>query len=528
MVAHRKQGSVLPTLSIQVSPDPATDKLRKRRSSRTAGLTSTRDSGPTTLWFRLGEDHTYTLTDWANYIRSLMPTPMPQPSVSERYPISPISPVSPTFVNPFPPQASDRSQFTRSSSGNAYARSNLQHKSSNQTYGSSQNPRTIYSSGTPSLRSLESDVSSSHASSGNAGPMGYQPQQYTSVLPADLPSPAMTIGGYHHEEFIEGWTSAQGRSSTLSSPIRGARESFGSARGHLPLGSNSSSPPGPRETILDRAFQMRYIPGSERELPGEEKLTSLARFDALMREAEERRQAQERGAVTGGVVKEGGLLKSAWKEGSDADDGQVDRGGPDTDDSDYDGFDHGMGYGGENPQKAVDFASRRSSVQAVPRSCHMTRNSLSYHESQSMTGSPPILRPHTAHSKSRPIMSPRATSQPQPVPPSLDRLTLSTMPPAGEVSTQRQHEKRNSITSVKRLSFNEFTKRLSSTSSLLLVQTNQSASSRGSSEMEGTQQPSTPRGGLNPRGAPLSPDRDRDDRCGWRGSVGVFGDGGFV
>ncbi|KAK7751283.1 hypothetical protein SLS62_006829 [Diatrype stigma] len=272
---------------------------------------------------------------------------------------------------------------------------------------------------------------------------------------------------------------------------------------------------------------MRYIPGSEREIPGEEKLTSLARFDALMREAEERRKAQERGAVISGGAKEGGLLKSAWEADIDADDGQVDRGGIDTDDSDYDGFDHGVGYGGDDSHKAVEFASRRSSVQAVPRSRHMTRNSLSYHESQSMTGSQPILRPHTAHSKSRPTMSPRATSQPQPVPPSLDRLAISTMPPAGEASTQRQHEKRNSVTSVKRLSFNEFTKRLSSTSSLLLVQTNQSTSSRGSSEMEGTQQPSTPRG-LNPRGAPLSPDRDRDDRCGWRGSVGVFGDGGFV
>jgi hypothetical protein len=55
----------------------------------------------------------------------------------------------------------------------------------------------------------------------------------------------------------------------------------------------SSSPPGPRETILDRAFQMRCIPGSDREVPGEEKLSSLARFDALMREADEKRKKRE-------------------------------------------------------------------------------------------------------------------------------------------------------------------------------------------------------------------------------------------
>lgn len=528
MVSHRKQGSVLPTLSIQISPDPATDKLRKRRSSRTAGLTTTRDSGPTTLWFRLGEDHTYTLTDWVNCIRNQMQ----QPSFSDRHPISPVSPVSPTFINPFPPQPSDRSQFTRSSSGNTYTRSTLQHKSSTHTYGSSQNQRTMYSSGTPSLRSLESDVSSTHANSGNTGQIGYQTQQYTSVRPTDLPSPAMTVGGYH-EEFIEGWTSAQGRSSTLSSPIRGPRESIGSVRGHLPLGSNSSSPPGPRETILDRAFQLRYIPGSEREVPGEEKLTSLARFDALMRDAEERRLAQER-ERDAAIVRQAkkGTLKSAWEDDTE-DDGRVNKDVDTDEESDYDGFDHGMGYEGEQVDpghKALEsIASRRSSVQA-PRPRHMSRNSLSYHESQPMTGgSQSILRPHTAHSKSRPLMSPRATSQPQPVPPSLDRLTLSTMPPTGEGSGQR-HEKRNSITSVKRLSFNEFTKRLSSTSSLLLVQTNQSTtSSRGSSELEGgVQQPSTPRGGLNPRGTPLSPNQDRDERCGWRGSVGVFGDGGFV
>ncbi len=524
MVAHRKQGSVLPTLSIQVSPDPTTDKLRKRRSSRTAGLTSTRDSAPTTLWFRLGDDHKYTLTDWANCIQSQM-----QSRFSDKNPISPISPVSPTFMNPFPFQQPERIQTTRSSTTNTSTRATLQHKSSSQTsqtQGSSQNRRALYSSGTPSLRSLESDVSSSHASSNNPGPIGYQ-TQYTSILPSDLPSPATTTGGFQ-EEFIEGWTSAQGRSSTLSSPIRGPRESVGSTRGHIPIGSQSSSPPGPRETILDRAFQMRYIPGSERETPGEEKLSSLARFDALMRETEERRKAQEREAMLRGA------LRSTWEEDdSDDDENRAKEAYDDKEeDSDDDGFVHGAGYG-EQPSasahKALELiTTRRSSVQ-VPRPHHMARNSVSYHESQGMVNEPSVLRPHTAHSKSRPTMSARAISQPQPVPPPLDRLSLYSMSPVGEANTQRHHEKRNSITSVKRLSFNEFTKRLSSTSSLLLVQTNQSTtSSRGSSDMEGYT-PSTPRGGLNPRGTPLSPDRDRDERCGWRGSVGVFGgDGGFV
>ena len=532
MAAHRKQGNVLPTLALQISPDPTTDKLRKRRSSRTAGLTTMRDSGPISLWFRLGEDQTYTLTEWADYIRSLM-----QPNLGERHPISPVSPVSPTFINPFPPQPSETCKFTRSSSGNTHQRSTLQHKTSNQTYGSStygssHNHRTMYSSGTPSLRSLESDMSSSHASSHNvpqASATYSTQQQYTSVHPSDISSPTTATPGYQ-DDFIEGWTTAQGRPTTLSSPVRVGRESVVSARGHMPLGSNSSSPPGPRETILDRAFQMRYIPGAETEVPGEEKLSSLARFDALMREAEERRRAKELDATTVKAPPQKSTRAEVDSGEARGDVGRV----LDDEDSDYDEFDHGLGYGDaqsiDPAQKTLDLiASRRRSVQA-PRPRHISRNSLSYHESPGRTDGPSIMRPHTAHSKSRPAMSPRTSSQPQPVPPSLDRLTLSSMPPTGEGSTHRHHEKRNSVNSVKRLSFTEFTKRLSSTSSLLLVQTNQSASSRASSEMDGTQ-PSTPRGtSLNPRGAPLSPDRDqgREERCGWRNSVGVFGDGGFV
>jgi hypothetical protein len=90
-------------------------------------------------------------------------------------------------------------------------------------------------------------------------------------------------------------------------------------------------------------------------------------------------------------------------------------------------------------------------------------------------------------------------------------------------------EKRRSSTSVKRLSFTDFAKRLSSTSSLLLVQTNASSSSgrdgsrRGSSEFgeEGGEKSGLRGGGLEKE--------NRDKRCGWRGSVGVFGsEGGFL
>ncbi|RYO84645.1 hypothetical protein DL766_005653 [Monosporascus sp. MC13-8B] len=347
--------------------------------------------------------------------------------------------------------------------------------------------------------------------------MGYPVQQYTSIMPDDLLSPTDTLGGYQ-DEFIEGWTSAQGRISTLSSPTRMVRGSMGSPRGPLPVGSDSSSPPLPRETILDRAFQLRCIPGSEREVPGEEKLSSLARFDALMREAEERRKAKERDQA---AVKE--PLRSTWEE-DDSESANCDGVSKESDDedSDADGFDYDLDDDGNTPvnsgHRALEYiASHRSSVQSPPFR-HMSRNSVSYQESHSMTSGASIARPHTAHSKLRPVMAPRTISQPQPIPLSLDRLASTPMPLTEEGSVQR-HGKRDSTSSIKRLSFNEFTKRLSSTSSLLLVQTNQSTSSRGSSEVDGL---------ANSRGTTFSP--EREDRCGWRGSVGVFGgnDGGFI
>jgi hypothetical protein len=67
-----------------------------------------------------------------------------------------------------------------------------------------------------------------------------------------------------------------------------------------------------------------------------------------------------------------------------------------------------------------------------------------------------------------------------------------------------------------------------------MVQTNASAgSSRGSSETELHQQQLSARGFLHPRNAPPPPANERDreaweKRCSWRGSVGVFGEGGFL
>ncbi|KAK8047804.1 hypothetical protein PG996_015868 [Apiospora saccharicola] len=516
MVAHRKQGPPEPTMILQIKPDPTTDKLRKRRSSRTAGLTREKESGPTTLWFRPSDEGGYALQDWARYISSLI-----QPSGSDAYsayPMSPVTPASPTFSNPFSPR---REAGRPDSGGQEAVRPAMKHHRSR--------PHT-FSSESPSLRSRKSDISS-HGSSLNAMGMGYviNGNQYTTVLPTDLPSPATTVGELP-SEYMLGWTNAQGRSSTLGSPVR-ARGSV-SSQGQAPASQSSNSPPPARESILDRAFQLRCIPGVEAEIPGEYNLSSLARFDALMREAEERRRKEraQNPPITPMTstfeededTEEQDTAKAAKQvkgeeveEASEEDDEEEEE----EESSDDDVFDHHVSRDrssiGPTAQRALAFIANRHSTMA-----QTGRATQSYHPDSGYS----ILRPHTAHSRTRPAAPNRGGSQ--------THIPLA----SGAMENQRasmrdnlsRHEKRHSTSSVKRLSFNEFTKRLSSTSSLLLAPNNGGGpGSRGSSESETTQQPASRAGLRHPRGTPSQSSQSSKDseRCGWRGSVGVFGAG---
>ncbi|CAK7208058.1 hypothetical protein SEUCBS139899_010892 [Sporothrix eucalyptigena] len=730
MLAHRKQGPVLPTLVINISPDPITDKLRKRRSSRTAGLTTTKETSPTTLWFRPAEDCTqkHILQDWCRFIQSLMlqlgaATPSaPLPSHVGNGPLSPITPASPTFVNPFSsPQRGrgDMSEFTsfqqppppqhqyaqRPGSGNnAVGRSNgLSHKGSNQTTQTSQTSQTYSSrerererdrpktySESPSLRSRRSDLS--HTSS-NLPPHvttpGYSSSSSNNNFalpffhnrPTDLPSPATTVNEFQGD-FVEGWTSAQGRSSTLSSPIRG-RDSISSqpplpmaVAAGLPAPSpgagtiNSSSPPAPRETILDRAFQMRFIPGSDRELTGENQLTSLARFEALMQEVDERKRLRQavaasdikRNATAAPVLRPDPQPKSGWDLDDDSDDSDMpekdDDGDDDSDDEDEEDEDEDGIVSGDddgecnsrfqrrdgrradssslrpsdqldaaldiapNARRALDFiiagrnreAERESRRTLTPRSrgegfldydaqTLKTLNDGYFPSTTQMHQQEPILRPQTGYSRNRPSIAQRTHSQPQLAALNIGNLAAgnrhsqhknakspispSSPPPLPRSSTFSKVDemkakasaassgtvsvdKRQSTSSVKRLSFNDFTKRLSSsTSSLLLVQTNTSSNS-GSGNVSGSgsvihEAADTPTQGVAPGPLPgmSSPRSERHsagysfsssnghghqhssstssrltsppppppaaERCGWRGSVSVIStEGGFL
>ena len=447
----------------------------------------------------------------------------------------------------------------------------------NPSQSSSVRDRPVTFSDSPSLRSKRSDLSS-QTSSMTQSHVGFH--NYTTMVPADLPSPATTIGEYQGE-FIEGWTSAQGRSSALSSPVR-ERGSVGSAAGPAPQGTMpaASSPPGPRETILDRAFQLRCIPGTEDVTPGEEKLTSLARFDALMRDLDEKRKQRDAGeakmkadaAAMAAASASDGTPDTEPKSGWDMDSDSSSNYDDDSDDSDdSDGsideldFEHDRFSSPPttNARRTLDYISARN--EASLRNQLPPRSPISFNHEALMalsSNGPSSLRPQTGYSgnRRRPTMSQRTHSQPQLATIIASSPTtgaalleasgllpedgLSCLAPGSPPPLHRSATERLSISSNKRLSFGEFTKRLSSTSSLLIVQTNNSTtSSRGSNSDTDHQLPQSPPPlhHLHPRAAPqpyyqqpqspTSPQSVRElERCGWRGSVGVFGgaDGGFL
>jgi hypothetical protein len=335
-----------------------------------------------------------------------------------------------------------------------------------------------------------------------------QHQSYTSNVPSDLPSPVSTSG--YDAQFVEGWTAAQGRSSALSSHTRGSN----SMASVVPPPIIGSTPPGPRETILDRAFQMRYIPGSER-LAGkdEEKISSIARFEALMREADERKRQRS--------MHQEAPLKSSFDLDEESEESGVES-VEDDDDDDDDGLNI---LAMRSPaQRALDYISGKtvpisssrplspaSTTTRSPPIPFLNRSITDYHEKHAYS------RPYRPQTSQMTTSSTTTLANPSRRPSSLatSRSISSTAIPGlshdwphpalpdASASIALDHPRRRSAaagagagagadptsagstTSSKRLSFQEFAKRLSSTSSLLLVQTNASTSTRASSEDEG-------------------------------------------
>jgi hypothetical protein len=552
---------------LEFKPDSITEKQRKRRSSRTGGLSSVKDAQwADTLLFRSVPEERHSIYDWQIAVK-----PRLEPELEES-PMSPLSPVFTTFSNPF--AARDEQPSSRNGRTEQSNRLPFQQPPSSYAHAPRDRPSALISP-SPSLRSRRSDLSSQASSS--HPPMGFtHTQNYTQNLPSDLPSP-ISVSGY--ENFIEGWTSAQGRSSALSHHTRGSNSI---ASVPPALTSPISPSPGPRETILDRAFQMRCIPGSERLQDDEEKISSIARFEALMKEADERR-IQKSSSSTGGSSSH---YKPGWEleEESEESDNDTGANSTDVDERDRDVL-------MPTPaQRALDYIAGRRTPVPLPNSRPISPRSPSapYLNSQAMTalhsGSSSAsqsvtssngngLRPRTGttshiRKNSRPssLLLPSRSMSTTTIPTVKDTnsTTSSNLAPFKE----EPEKKRSSSTSQKRLSFQEFARRLSSTSSLLLVQTNASSNSgrgeegrgsrRGScdasvlmenldegDEMGGNGGMGMSRGlkssnGLSLRGGEGGAKASRrggggvmvgDEKCGFKGNYGVFsgsGEGGFL
>jgi hypothetical protein len=454
--------------------------------------------------------------------------------------MSPTSPLFDSFINPF---AASRSE----NSSKAGSRPDLHHRGSSTTHAStrSMQPRderpntSNFISPSPSLRSKSSDISSSQASffARAQGSISGLPIQQ---LPSDLPSPASTAG-YDDGQSILGWTSAQGRSSALSNHTRVSNS----------ISSVAGTPPAPRETILDRAFAMRYVPGSERADEENGRMSSIARFEALMKEAEERRHAKD--AID--ARKKPTKNTTGWEleeededsEATDSDDEPIDQEEDafhlEEDDDHVDPLSLSIHEMPTPAQRALEYISSG-------RTTPLPRNSNSQQRPQSPPPPVPQSRPQPPiRSRTTPPVTKRR-ERPKSLHIPSNSYSLSAAAAAatenGDKSTSTTLKRTSSThtsNSAKRLSLTDFAKRLSSTSSLLLVQTNASTgstSSRNSSSADG-EEVTLHRGLSQSRLSGMATggmfnsgmeerNGDTNQKAHWNGSrFGVFGgEGGFL
>lgn len=334
----------------------------------------------------------------------------------------------------------------------------------------------------------------------------------------------------------------------------------------------SGSPPFPRETILDRAFQLRYIPGSDQQIPGEEKLSSLARFEALMQQADEQRKLREqrenaeRPPLSPPVSAQQPELKSAWDLDEDTDEAASD-----AESADIEG-DSGYGRGRDvedrgsirPTSRVLEYVSGRQTPQShlqSPRSHGEHRSPIGGNQETTVTlnrgsnlGRSPIqVRPRFAQrNHSQPSLAGRSSTNL-----GVSQSALAASPgkssiASGRTSIHEEHsggglnpaaalyrtstiaegQHRHSPAG-KRLSISDSSRRRSSTGSQLLVQASRD-------DQTETHLPLRP--AMQPRGPPPLFDTQKtegqrravrdasDQKCSsWRNGVGAFEDeGGFL
>ncbi len=328
----------------------------------------------------------------------------------------------------------------------------------------------------PSLRSRRSDLSSQ--SSYLTRPAGYSPSR--PIQKDELPSPTSIL--CYEEQFISGWTNAQGRSPTLTT--------------HSRAGSVSASSIIPRETILDRAFNLKAIPGSEKQALEDSNMSSIARFEALMKEHEKRKALASN-------------LKSASRKPSDS---LIEERDSETH-YEEDENDSGKYVHLEQKRRPSTFFFEEkgnfeepNELDAIPQRAQMALEYISGR------ATPNSMRPRSISSRHHLPPRPPIPAAPVPQIPTMqgkeagkkDRKSRPMSFSLGRSharNTSAVHTKdterplqmahlspdvagggnghKRSGSGANRLSFSEFTRRLSSTSSLLLVQNNASGPGSG-------------------------------------------------
>lgn len=507
-IAYRKQSSLVPTLVLELKPDVLLERQRRRRSSRAGALTSPKDAWADVYLFRTMTEERFSIFDWQLVLSARLTSPNNMDS-----PRSPESPDFSTFVDPF------ASRDAGPDTGRAVGASR----------GYRQQPHALISPA-PSVHSMRSDMSShdgSQSLSLNLLPSPSQAYQ----MPGDTLSPASTS---YEAPFYQVRPAMHGRAATFSSHTRG-RGSFASMVSPS-APTTPIDPPGPRQTILDRAFQMRCVPGSEM-LEGEasEKMTSMARFEALMREHDQRRQrhstkqphqkSQAESTLASVVNAIPALHDQDDQENTLLPDNEVDISTP---------AQRALAYisGRQTPTRS------RTPKPTTPPIPFVTQNSMSSLREPCTT---PVqgLSPRThssRHRKARPvslIVTNRAMSD-------------STVSVLSHTCTS---EKRMSNSSTRKvnLNFQEFTKNSTSTNSLLLAQADAASvskkrqSKRHSVEYRLSKPADDDDATFHRAGSTKSKSSRRitrgtlmageaEKRCGWRGSSAMLAsaEGGFI
>ncbi|KAI9802028.1 MAG: hypothetical protein M1825_003084 [Sarcosagium campestre] len=224
--SYRKAAAAQSTLNVTLEPDNSSSNRLSRRASQCSAASSSR-SRLSSLLFRNSPDSVHTIFDWQTVLEELM---MEKPKTS------PFDTSFSFMESSGRPSTSTTRPILPQSQGSYISATSSQHDSA--------------------VLSPSISIRSSHT--GLTSPTSISPNK-----------PLQTFEAH-------------------SSPLT---ESFPASSRHRPDSSvASSSPAVPRETILDRAFKMKYIPDPTSagrqsiDATPDAPLNSIARFEALMRD----------------------------------------------------------------------------------------------------------------------------------------------------------------------------------------------------------------------------------------------------